>query len=186
MNKWDGYKPGQIRYESVESYRKRNYNLFHKFWLEVFQNYLWKFGPTRDACEESLRDHFQLNRDYRGPSTMLLEDFQEILEDGITEDNNLEQEVEGDRTHPHYWARIIYKPKLEAPFYSWRYRPVTPFNRVTGDWNPERLSVNQVDWLMERKRNLRLDGRINEIDFAYEMRELAKLRSKAVTLKWFK
>lgn len=186
MNKWHGYKPGQLRYDSPESYRKRNYKLFHKFWLEVFQNYFWKFGSTRDACEESLREHFQMNRDYRGPVDYLLEDYQEILEDGITEDNLLEQEVEADRQHPRFWDRIIYKPKLESPFYSWQYRPVSKPNRVTGGWHSDRISVNQADWLMERKKILYADGKINKVDFNYEMKELAKLRSKAVTRKWYK
>jgi len=56
-------------------------------------------------------------------------------------------------------------------------------NPITGRWDPDKLSVRQVEWLMERKRRLLKEGKIKKYIFEFEMKELAKLKRKIVAEK---
>lgn len=52
------------------------------------------------------------------------------------------------------------------------------YNPITWRWDPETVTLRQIDWLMKRKRRIFQEKRIGEFMFNYEMKHLAQLRKR--------
>lgn len=57
-------------------------------------------------------------------------------------------------------------------------RMTSDFNTITYKWDPEQVNLRQIAWLMDRKRRILKEGKIDSFMFEYEMKELAKLRRR--------
>jgi len=64
-----------------------------------------------------------------------------------------------------------------------RDRVLETMNPITYKWDPEKINLRQIEWLMARKRRVYKEKKINEFMFQYEMKHLAKLRKRELEKK---
>jgi len=94
--------------------------------------------------------------------------------------NEIKELEEFARTQPAYDRER--QAKLQRAVYLKEQREALPRNPITWTWAPDKVNLRQIEWLMQRKRNLRAAGKLSPYTFRFEMSELAKLRKKQIQL----
>jgi len=120
---------------------------------------------------------FGFKQDLNNPLAEKLVKFNKFLRKEWRKFKEIQEEL---ATYERKRPKVVFEEDGSVQLYTDRkdLRKFEDRNPITWRWDPETINLRQIDWLMERKRRIFKEQRLDEFMFNYEMKELAKLRKR--------